>query len=183
MIDFALRLIERHGTSRRHERRIARSCAALALALALEGLAGCGPPASPAAAPAAQASPSAVRAPHAARSSGAAGATLDRHGMSVHGDIGFRDRALLEEHFRKHGAEFGNVSRAQYLRIAQDLRDRPTGGDVLELVRADGVTSRFDRQSGTFIAFNSNGTIRTCFRPRDGERYFRRQAIAHRRDR
>ena len=47
---------------------------------------------------------------------------------------------------------------------------------VLEIRRQDGVVSRFDRSTGSFIAVNADGTIRTFFRPKDGERYFRRQA-------
>src|SRR5262245_12690034 len=98
-------------------------------------------------------------------------------------EIGFRNESLLEEHYEKHGREFGDVSRGEYLRIAQQLRDRPAGGDVLEIVRDDGVVSRYDRKTGTFIAFDEDGVIRTCFRPNDGERYFRRQAMRRERGR
>ena len=59
--------------------------------------------------------------------------------------------------------------------MAQELRDRPVGDDVLEIVRADDVITRFERSSGSFIAFNPDGTIRTYFRPNQGETYFRRQ--------
>jgi hypothetical protein len=93
----------------------------------------------------------------------------------THPDIGFRDAGHLAEHYHKHGAEFGTISQAEYLRQAQALRDRPAGGPVLESVRADGVVTRFDRSSGTFLAFDRDLTIRTFFRPNDGERYFRRQ--------
>ena len=58
---------------------------------------------------------------------------------------------------------------------AQQLRDRPADGDVLETVRADGTISRFDRSTGAFLAFNRDGTIRAFFKPNDGERYFQRQ--------
>lgn len=92
-------------------------------------------------------------------------------------DVGFRTMALFKEHYAKHGREFGDISPSEYLAQAQALRDGPSGGNVLEMVRDDGVTARLDRGSGTFIAFNRNGTIRTCFKPRDGERYFRRQAM------
>jgi pyocin large subunit-like protein len=64
----------------------------------------------------------------------------------------------------------------EYLRQAQALRDRPAGGAVLELVRRDGTTCRYDRASGAFLAFDSDGVIRTFFKPRQGESYFRRQA-------
>jgi hypothetical protein len=60
---------------------------------------------------------------------------------------------------------------------AQALRDAPVGGDILEIVRGiDGVISRFDRRSGAFLAADPDGTIRTFFKPNDGEAYFRRQA-------
>jgi pyocin large subunit-like protein len=89
---------------------------------------------------------------------------------------GFKSQDRLEEHFRKHGAEFGRITLQDYLARAQQLRDVPAGGDVLELRRGDGVVCRFDRASGAFLAFESDGVIRTFFKPRDGENYFRRQA-------
>ncbi len=88
---------------------------------------------------------------------------------------GFRSRAQLDEHFRKHGREFGRVSQQEYLNLAQELRDARPGGTILEDVRNDGAFSRFDRRNGYFGAFNRDRTIRTFFIPNDGERYFRRQ--------
>ena len=90
--------------------------------------------------------------------------------------VGFADARRLDEHFEKHGAEFGRITKQDYLRQAQLLRDAKVSGPVLETVRRDGVTTRFDRQTGAFIAFNPDGVIRTFFKPNDGERYFRRQA-------
>ncbi|MCW5747124.1 MAG: hypothetical protein KIT36_13110 [Alphaproteobacteria bacterium] len=89
--------------------------------------------------------------------------------------VGFASRDRLEDHYRKHGAEFGDISRQDYLRQAQTLRDAPAGGAILTATRGDGVTTRFDRRSGAFLAFNADGVIRTFFRPNDGERYFHRQ--------
>lgn len=100
----------------------------------------------------------------------AAGESRDRS------NVGFVNERRLEEHYDKHGAEFGRITRQDYLRQAQLLRDAQVGGPVLQTVRSDGVTTKFDRQTGAFVAFNSNGTIRTFFKPNDGERYFRRQA-------
>lgn len=90
--------------------------------------------------------------------------------------VAFRSEQRLAEHFRKHGAEFRAPDQAAYLAIAQALRDAPGGGPVLEAVRSDGVITRFDRRDGTFIAYDRDGTLRTCFRPNDGARYFERQA-------
>jgi hypothetical protein len=92
-----------------------------------------------------------------------------------HPEIGFRSRERLMEHFRKHGREFRVKKSADYLRLAQLLRDRPRSDDVLEFVRNDAVTCKFDRASGAFVAYNSDGTLRTFFRPNDGEAYFERQ--------
>lgn len=90
--------------------------------------------------------------------------------------VGFADQRRLDEHYEKHGAEFGRISKQDYLHQAQLLRDAKVGDPILETVRRNGVATRFDRQTGAFIAFNPNGVIRTFFKPNDGERYYRRQA-------
>lgn len=89
---------------------------------------------------------------------------------------GFRSAAQLEEHYRKHGPEFGRIGKAEYLRLAQELRDAPAGGHILEAVRPGGIVTRFDRKRGHFGAYNPDRTIRTFFIPAGGERYFHRQA-------
>lgn len=94
----------------------------------------------------------------------------------IRASIGFASREKFVQHYEKHGREFGTITREEYLRQAQTLRDRPAGGDILESVRADGVVTRFDRATGSFLACNADGVIRTFFRPNDGEAYFRRQA-------
>ncbi len=89
---------------------------------------------------------------------------------------GFRSRAQFNEHYQKHGREFGNITQADYLRLAQELRDAPVGGPILEAIKPGGVISRFDRRKCYFGAYNRDRTIRTFFIPNDGERYFHRQA-------
>ncbi len=91
------------------------------------------------------------------------------------GGPGFRSRKQFEEHFEKHGREFGNITPEQYLHLAQELRDAPVGGPILEIPKPGGIFTRFDRRSGAFGAYNRDRTIRTFFKPNDGERYFRRQ--------
>lgn len=91
--------------------------------------------------------------------------------------IGFRTRDRLLDHYAKHGAEFEAPSPEAYLVLAQTLRAEPPAGDVREIVRpTDGVISKFDRRTGAFIAFDADSTIRTFFKPNDGEAYFERQA-------
>lgn len=95
---------------------------------------------------------------------------------SVVSGRGFRTPELLRLHYGKHGREFGRITMDEYLHQAQALRDAPVSATVLEIRRADSVVTRFDTATGSFIAFDRDGTIRTFFRPNDGERYFRRQA-------
>jgi len=89
---------------------------------------------------------------------------------------GFRSRRQFDEHYAKHGREFGNISQQEYLQRAQALRDAPAGGSILQAVTPDGIISRFDRRTGYFGAYNPDRTIRTFFIPNAGERYFHRQA-------
>ena len=58
--------------------------------------------------------------------------------------------------------------------MAQDLRDASLSSRVIEAPQSNGSYARFDRSSGAFLAFNRDLTIRTFFRPDDGESYFRR---------
>ena len=90
--------------------------------------------------------------------------------------VGFHSGRQLSEHFAKHGADFAPMTEREYLGAAQALRDAPVGGAIEEIRRADGTTSRYDRATGAFLAFNADGTIRTFFKPNNGEAYFRRQA-------
>ncbi len=86
--------------------------------------------------------------------------------------IGFRSRSKFDAHFQKHGSEFGSISQAEYLALAQRLRDAPLSKTVIEATQKDGTVSRFDRSSGEFTAFDPDLTIRTFFKPNDGEDYF-----------
>ncbi|HXJ41273.1 MAG TPA: hypothetical protein VNH18_18470 [Bryobacteraceae bacterium] len=95
------------------------------------------------------------------------------------GGRGFRTQHLLDEHYAKHGKEFGNVTQDQYLKLAQQLRDSRPGKTVLELKRKDGGGAKFDTRNKYFVAYDDDGTIRTFFIPNDGIRYFERQAQSY----
>jgi len=92
------------------------------------------------------------------------------------GGPGFRSREQFDEHYAKHAHEFGNISQQEYLHLAQELRDALAGGPILEVVKPHGIVTRFDKRSGAFGAYNRDQTVRTFFKPNDGERYFKRQA-------
>jgi hypothetical protein len=98
--------------------------------------------------------------------------------LAIAGGPGFRTHHLLEEHYAKHGHEFGNVTQEEYLRMAQQLRDSRPGKNILEAKRANGA-AKFDKRYGWFVSYDSDGTIRTFFIPNTGIRYFERQAKNH----
>jgi pyocin large subunit-like protein len=88
---------------------------------------------------------------------------------------GFRTEHVLQDHFDKYGHEFGGISKQQYLRLAQQLRDARTGRDILESKGPEGML-RFDKKRGYFGSYENDGTIRSFFIPSDGVRYFARQS-------
>jgi pyocin large subunit-like protein len=95
---------------------------------------------------------------------------------AIAGGPGFRTQHLLEEHYARYRTEFGAISEEQYLHYAQQLRDSRPGKSVLESRRADRSGVKFDKRRGWFVAYDGDGTIRTFFIPKDGVRYFERQA-------
>jgi hypothetical protein len=94
---------------------------------------------------------------------------------AIAGGQGFRSGHLLQDHFDKYGRDFGQITREQYLRLAQQLRDSHPGRNILESKRPDGII-RFDRKHGYFGSYDADGTIRTFFIPPDGIRFFEREA-------
>jgi hypothetical protein len=116
-----------------------------------------------------------ARSPRRTRYPALAAGVLSVSMLAFAGGQGFRTDHLLQDHFEKYGREFGVISRQHYLRLAQQLRDSRTGGNILESRRPDGLI-RFDLKRGYFGAYDADGTIRTFFIPPDGLRYFERQS-------
>jgi pyocin large subunit-like protein len=94
--------------------------------------------------------------------------------LAVAGGPGFRTDDLLKDHYEKYGAEFGHITRGQYLHLAQQLRDSRPSKYIHESRRPDGRI-RFDARHGYFGAYDADGTIRTFFIPPDGIHYFERE--------
>jgi len=95
--------------------------------------------------------------------------------LALAGGRAFRTQHLLEEHFAKHGREFGAITQDQYLHYAQQLRDAHPGKNVLESRRSDGGGAKFDLRRGWFVAYDGDGTLRTFFIPAEGVRFFEKQ--------
>ena len=56
--------------------------------------------------------------------------------------VAFAEPRRLDEHYEKHGAEFGNISKQEYLHQAQLLRDAKVEGPILHLNVRD---NQFDK--------------------------------------
>ncbi len=97
----------------------------------------------------------------------------------VNRSVGFKTQQRLDDHYIKHGREFGDISKQQYLEMAQELRDAPLSNNIIEARQVRGNLARFDKTSGAFLAYSDNLVIQTFFRPNDGESYFRRAVKAN----
>ncbi len=85
----------------------------------------------------------------------------------------FRKAEYLQEHFEKHGAEFGFATAEEYLAGANRVVASPEALHKLEGEDGDDV---YYLESGNEIVFvSTDGYIRTYFKPNDGKAYFDRQ--------
>lgn len=85
----------------------------------------------------------------------------------------FRKAEYLQEHFEKHGAEFGFATAEEYLAGANRVVASPEALHKLEGEDGDDV---YYLESGNEIVFvSTDGYIRTYFKPNDGKTYFDRQ--------
>jgi pyocin large subunit-like protein len=79
----------------------------------------------------------------------------------------------LEEHYLKHGYQFGQITQEEYLHGAQALLNAAPGTDVLEKVRFNGDVEHFRVSTGEFAVMTQRGRIRTYFKT-DYEYWLRR---------
>ena len=98
--------------------------------------------------------------------------TLAEQSPAESSTYAFRNQDLFNEHFNKHGHEFGDISQAEYLKIANRLF---ASQDALRKTESDGDLLFYDEGSNTFGVLSKDGYIRTCFKPDDGIAYWNRQ--------
>ena len=86
----------------------------------------------------------------------------------------FRSQSLYDSHYEKHGHEFGNITKEEYLQKANDLinSDSP---DILTKYEDDGDFMYFNKKTDEFLVLSPDGYIRTYFIPTDGIDYWNRQ--------
>ena len=86
----------------------------------------------------------------------------------------FRNKQRYDEHYKKHGAEFGDITKEQYLELANELINS-TSDRVLHKYSEDGDYMYFDQDTGYFLVLSEDGYIRTFFIPSAGIKYWNRQ--------
>ena len=86
----------------------------------------------------------------------------------------FRSEKLFDEHFQKHGSEFGDITKEEYLEMANALI-ASTSDKVLHKTASDGDSLFFDSENGYFLVISEDGYIRTFFIPSSGINYWNRQ--------
>jgi hypothetical protein len=81
----------------------------------------------------------------------------------------------LDDHFRRHGADFGARNADDYAQQASDFFGRSRAGGLPTKIGPDGTVRVYDPASNTFGSFNPNGTAKTFFKPTEGKAYWEKQ--------
>lgn len=87
----------------------------------------------------------------------------------------FRSQKLLDQHFEKHGSEFGNITKDDYVRMANELINSESESVLSKTEKEDGDTVFFDKKTGYFAVLSTDGYIRTFFIPDQGIKYYNKQ--------
>lgn len=85
----------------------------------------------------------------------------------------FRRAENLQDHFEKHGAEFGYATADEYLAGANRVVASPEALHKLEAEDGDDVY--YLESTNEFVIVSTDGYLRTYFKPDDGKAYFDRQ--------
>ena len=87
----------------------------------------------------------------------------------------FRSKSLYESHYQKHGAEFGDITKEEYLKLANDLLNSDSETVLHKTEKEDGDDVYFDTETGYFLVLSTDGYIRTFFIPDKGIAYYNKQ--------
>ena len=77
----------------------------------------------------------------------------------------------LQDHYDRHGSDFGSVSPQDYANQANDFYNNRANYQT----KTDqfGITRVYDATTNTFGAYNADGTTKTFFKPFSGSSYFK----------
>ena len=86
----------------------------------------------------------------------------------------FKNKTRYDEHYKKHGAEFGDITQEEYLELANELINSDSDR-VLHKRSKDNDYLFFDQDTEYFLVLSEEGFIRTFFIPTAGINYYNRQ--------
>lgn len=75
------------------------------------------------------------------------------------------DFSSLQDHFARHGRDFGSTSAAHYAQQAWEFLQRAMDDGLPAKVDGQGVIRVYEARTQSFAAYNRNGTTRTFFKP------------------
>lgn len=85
----------------------------------------------------------------------------------------FRNETLWQDHFDKHGSEFGYKTKEEYLKGANEVINSSTSKHKIEV--EDGDEIYYNEEKNEIVFVSKDGYIRTYFKPNDGINYYNRQ--------
>jgi filamentous hemagglutinin len=77
----------------------------------------------------------------------------------------FASDGQLQDHFNRHGGDFGARTAAEYEARANTFLNGPRGPGVLEKTRPNGDVVRYNPATDEFGVVKPDGTIRTYYKP------------------
>lgn len=95
-----------------------------------------------------------------------------RREMNANRKTDFTSEGARKSHYLKHASEFGNITEKEYIEKANLLMKKDLSNDIMQIKRNDNSVAKYDAINNEFIVINSDGTIRTFFRPKDGKAYW-----------
>lgn len=130
--------------------------------------------ASPSSSPPGKTDTSPVRSPSPERTSPATKPTPTPTQKAPPARVTWGNYGSLEDHFVRHGPDFGSRTAEEYAAQAWSFRQRAYAAGLPMKLDTDGTLRVFDPASGAFAAYNRDGTTKTYFKPGSRD-YFTRQ--------
>ena len=99
-------------------------------------------------------------------------AQLQRNQNAPNGRAAWGRTDTLDDHFDRHGADFGARNADDYAQQASNALRTSQAERWPTKIDSDGVIRVYDPKTNTFGAYNPDGTTRTFFKPKRGSAYW-----------
>jgi hypothetical protein len=84
----------------------------------------------------------------------------------------------LQDHFDRHGSDFGSASATEYAQEAQEFLQLAEAEGFPTKVDSSGIIRIYDPSTDTFGSYNPDGTTRTFFKPESSTYWDRQPGIS-----